>query len=106
MSCMDCKSVPLSVFVSEVERQERMIRRLIVILILAMFLLATSHGILFHLLSQYEIETEMIYYAQDGAGVNIIGNLNEVNEHGTIIGYYPAQTEKEETGESYSDPAP
>lgn len=73
-------SVPYIVYESAQARHERTVKRLIVIIIIAISMLFASNAIWVHVWSQYDtIEYD---YTQDGRGVNIIGSENEVSQNG------------------------
>ena len=73
-------SVPYIVHESEMARSERNIKRLWVALIIAVVFIAATNAAWLLYISQYDfIGYE---YSQDGEGVNIIGNENEVSYNG------------------------
>lgn len=75
-------SVPYIVYEGEQARHERTIKRLVAIIIIAIALVFASNAIWLYAWMQYDYVSEEITYQQDGRGINIIGNENEVN-HGT-----------------------
>lgn len=81
--------VPYIVYEGAQARQERTIKRLIIVIIIAVSMLFASNAIWLYVWAQYD--TVVYDYQQDGQGVNIIGNENEVEQHGT-------ETENESEG--------
>lgn len=75
-------TIPYVVHESAMEREERHIKRLIVGLILAIVLLFASNLAWLYVWQSYDFES----YAQDGQGVNIIGNTNEVQQYEPTTG--------------------
>lgn len=71
------KDVPYIVYESAQVRAERTIKRLTVALIISIFLIFVSHAAWLFFISQYNFES--YEYAQDGEGVNIIGDSNGVD---------------------------
>ncbi len=78
-------NVPYIVYESAQARHERTIKRLIIIIIIAISMLFASNAIWLYVWSQYD--TVEYDYTQDGKGINIIGNENEVEHNGTEISY-------------------
>ena len=62
-------------------RDERKYRRLWIVLIITIILLAATNAAWLIYISQYDFES--YDYAQDGTGVNIIGDSNGVSYNGT-----------------------
>jgi len=81
---MEEKNVPYIVYEGSQARQERTVKRLVAIIIICIILLFTSNAMWLYAWMQYDYSCET--YTQDGLGVNIIGNRNEV-DHGPEIGY-------------------
>jgi len=75
-------SVPYIVYEGEQARHERTVKRLVAIIIIAIALVFASNAIWLYAWMQYDYVSEEITYQQDGRGINIIGNENEV-KHGT-----------------------
>lgn len=74
-------SVPYIVYEGEQARHERTVKRLIAIIIIAIILVFASNAAWLYAWMQYDYVSEEVVYQQDGRGVNIIGNENEV-KHG------------------------
>ena len=64
-------------------RDERKYRRLWIVLIITIILLVATNVTWLVYISQYDFES--YDYAQDGAGVNIIGDRNGVSYNGTEV---------------------
>lgn len=74
------EKVPYIVHEGEVARLERTIKRLIVVIIVSIGLMFATNAMWLYMWNQYDYVGEETYsYDQDGAGVNIIGTDNEVN---------------------------
>lgn len=73
--------VPYIAHESIVARLERTIKRLFVLIVIAIIMIFASNAIWLYYWNQYEYEdvSETHTYDQDGKGVNIIGPNNEVN---------------------------
>lgn len=71
---------PVSYFVFEGEqvRHERILKRLIAVIIICICLIFASNAIWLYAWMQYDYSSQEITYTQDGRGINIIGNENEV----------------------------
>lgn len=78
-------NVPYIVYESAQARHERTVKRLIIIIILAISMLFASNAIWLYVWSQYD--TVEYDYTQDGRGINIIGSENEVEQNGAEISY-------------------
>ena len=76
-------TVPYIVYESAQARHERTLKRLIIIIIIAISMLFASNAIWIYMWSQYD--TVEYDYTQDGRGVNIIGSENEVRQNGAEI---------------------
>lgn len=76
-------NVPYIVYESAQARHERTVKRLIIIIILAISMLFASNAIWLYVWSQYD--TVEYDYTQDGRGINIIGSENEVEQNGAEI---------------------
>lgn len=88
MACEGCnnrtespREVPYIVYESSMGRAERIIKKLIIALIVAVVLIFASNGIWLWYISQYDFETYTYDYEQDGQGVNVIGENNEVTQY-------------------------
>ena len=76
---MDNKDVPYIVYEGAMAASERHIRRLIVALIVCVVLLFGSNAMWLYEWCQYDYVDEVeTTYTQDGEGINVIGNANEV----------------------------
>ena len=73
---------PVSYFVFEGEqvRHERIVKRLIAVIIICIGLLFASNAFWLYAWMQYDYSGQEINYTQDGRGINIIGNDNEVGD--------------------------
>ena len=76
-------TVPYIVYEGAQARHERTVKRLIIIIILAISMLFASNAIWLYVWSQYD--TVEYDYTQDGRGINIIGSENEVEQNGSEI---------------------
>lgn len=65
--------VPYVVYEGEMARQERHIKRLLIMLAIMLFLFFASNMAWLYVWKQYEYVDETIEATQDGAGVNIVG---------------------------------
>lgn len=70
-------SVPYIVYEGEQARNERTFKRLIIALIITIMLLFATNALWIGYMIGFDIETYS--YAQDGQGVNIIGDRNGVD---------------------------
>lgn len=90
MSCDDCKlmdasldSISVAAHESEMRRAERFnLRLLILAVILVLALIGSNVGWLIAW-NQYDYGSESYEYNQDGRGINIIGDQNGAEQHGT-----------------------
>lgn len=85
MDCKACKEnhktadpVPYIVHEGAMTRDERRERRMLGALVLAIIIAFVSNALWLHAWTQYDHSSEEITYTQDGEGVNIIGDSNEV----------------------------
>ncbi len=92
----DHKNVPYFVHEGIVTRNERTIKRLICVIVLAILLIFASNAMWLWYMSGYDIET--YEYAQDGVGVNIIGSRNGV-DYVAKTGYQEDDQEEESEAE-------
>jgi len=76
---MENQNVPYIVFEGEQARHERTVRRLVAIVIIAIALLFASNALWLYAWMQYDYTSTETTYQQDGYGVNIIGDKNEVD---------------------------
>lgn len=78
----DLKTVPYVVYESAEARAERHVKRLIWALVLSILVCFLTNLAWLWMWNQYEYvgDTETRTYIQDGAGLNIIGNKNEVTD--------------------------
>lgn len=75
--------IPYIAFESELARNERTIRRLIISLVLSVVLIFASNAVWLYAFSQYEYvseETTTTTVKQDGKGQNVYGDNNKLNE--------------------------
>lgn len=79
---MDNKDVPYIVYEGAMAISERHIKRLIVALIICIILLFASNVLWLYEWCQYDYvdEIETTTYTQDGEGLNIIGDHNDVTD--------------------------
>lgn len=79
------EKVPYIVHEGEVARLERTIKRLVIVIIISTSMVFASNAMWLYAWNQYEYidEHETYSYSQDGAGVNIIGEQNEVKNGST-----------------------
>lgn len=70
--------VSFVVFEAATTRLDRIIKRLAIVLALAVVLLFASNALWLWAWMQYDYTSEEIVYQQDGKGTNIIGHENEV----------------------------
>lgn len=75
---MERDSVPFIVHEGIVSRQERTIKRLVIALIIAISLMFISNCIWIHYVSMFDFES--YEYTQDGEGINVLGDRNEVSK--------------------------
>lgn len=75
------RAVPFFVYETEVARNERTTKRLIIALIIAIILLFLSNAAWLYAWTRYDYESEEITYTQDGEGFNNIntGEQGDVN---------------------------
>lgn len=92
------ESVPYIVHEAEIARQERHIKRLWIVLIVAIAAIVLITGGFLWYLNQYDFTS----YEQDGQGINIIGNSHGGNCNVTANAH-PYQEEALD-GEGNSDP--
>lgn len=85
-------SVPFIVHESAMARAERHNKRMCIALIIAIIIVFITNGCWLLFISQYDFES--YDYAQDGLGVNIIGNENGVDYNGATV--ENLQNDKEE----------
>ena len=76
----DNMTVPYIVYEGAQARQERTIKRLIIVIIITVSMLFATNAIWLYVWSLYD--TTVYDYTQDGQGVNIIGDENEVKQNG------------------------
>lgn len=85
----ELKSVPYVVYESAEARSERHIKRLIIALIISIVVGLVTNLAWMYFWNQYEYveESETRVFTQDGMGLNIIGDSNEVT-HESDSGLY------------------
>lgn len=78
----DLKSIPYVVFESVEARSERNIKRLVIALIVSILVGLITNLAWLYVWNQYDYESETVTrtYVQDGQGLNIIGDSNEVKD--------------------------
>lgn len=76
---MDKNSVPYIVYESAQAKNERIVKRLVIALIIAVGLIFASNMAWLYVWSGYDYVGESTTYTQDGLGTNIIGSMNEVD---------------------------
>ena len=77
------KTVPFSVYESEMDSHERTKKRLIAVIMVLLILFAGNNGSWIYERTRFDTVT---YSYQDGKGTNIIGSENEVN-NGSASGH-------------------
>lgn len=70
--------VPYIVYESAQARSERMNRRLVIALVIAVILIFASNALWLWAWMQYDYTGEETVYTQDGQGINVIGDDNHV----------------------------
>ena len=85
---MEENNVSYVVFEGQMARNERITKRLIVVIIILVAMLFASNAIWLYAWNQYdyEVEDNSLNYVQDGRGINIIGHENEVNNEPEVDG--------------------
>lgn len=74
------EKIPYIAHEAEVARLERTIRRLTIIIVIAVALIFASNAMWLYYWNQYDYVGEETTVSQDGLGVNIIGAYNEVKD--------------------------
>ncbi len=84
MEKANIKTIPYVAFESAQARSERHIKRLIIALIISVIINLLTNLAWLYAWNQYDYESETVTrtFVQDGEGLNIIGDSNEVT-HGT-----------------------
>lgn len=86
MSCENCKTEPLTIpyaaHESQMSRNERSIKRLVIALIVAIGLMFASNAIWLWAWTSYDYTGEETVITQDGEGLNIYGDRN-ITDYGT-----------------------
>ena len=78
--------VPYIVYEGSQARHERTIKRLVIIIIIAISMLFATNAIWIYMWSQYDTVVDYDYdYSQNGRGINIIGDGNGVDQYGSEI---------------------
>lgn len=78
---MDNRDIPYIVYEGSMMRAERHIRRLIIALVISLILMVISNTIWLVMWNQYDYSnTTESTYEQDGEGINIIGDSNDVTK--------------------------
>lgn len=88
------KSIPYIAFEAAQARSERYIKRLIIALIVSILIGFATNLAWLYAWKQYDYESESITrtYVQDGEGLNIFGNSNEV-DYGSSSDIYEAKAD-------------
>ena len=96
----DLKSIPYVVFEAVEARSERMIKRLIIALIVSLVVGLITNLAWLYVWNQYDYESETVTrtFVQDGQGLNIIGDSNEVGNGSVSDVYEEAEEENQEKG--------
>lgn len=76
--------VPYIVYEGALARMERTIKRLFVLVIVSVLITFASNAIWLYWWNQYEYVDEEYHYEQDGEGLNLIGDRNNIG-YGTDI---------------------
>lgn len=77
-------NVPYIVYEGALARMERTIKRLFVLVIVSVLITFASNAIWLYWWNQYEYVDEDYHYEQDGEGLNLIGDRNNIG-YGTDI---------------------
>jgi hypothetical protein len=77
------KDVPYIVYESTQAKNERTTKRIIITLVIAVCLLFMSNMLWLYAWTMYDYESTED--TQDGQGINLIGDRNEVNNHGSDV---------------------
>ena len=88
-------NIPYIAFEAAQARSERYIKRLIIALIISIIVSFATNLAWLYAWNQYDYESETVTrtYVQDGEGLNIIGDSNEVSEYGTEGNVYQENEE-------------
>lgn len=96
MTCNDCKlaqttldSISVAAHETAMAREERRNKRQIIVTIVLIVALVITNLAWLITFNQYDFSTELYDYTQDGRGINIIGDDNEVDQNGTETDYLP-----------------
>lgn len=92
---MENKDVPYIVHEGSVARLERTNKRLMIVAVVAIVLMFLTNALWLYMWNQYDYSSYDMAYSQDGEGVNVMGDGNEVNDGAETEG--KGQSE-EETG--------
>lgn len=80
---MDQKdSVSYLVYESSTTRLDRIIKRLVISLVVAIILIFVSNALWLYAWTRYDYVSETTVYTQDGRGINIIGDHNGPEQNG------------------------
>lgn len=71
--------VPYIVYESAQAKNERVVKRLVIALVVAIALIFVSNMAWLRYIGNYDFVSESTVYTQDGQGTNIIGDSNEVD---------------------------
>lgn len=89
---MDEKTVPYIVYEGTQARNERTVKRLIIALIVSIVGVVASNAYWLHQWTQYDYESEVITYTQDGRGLNTINlGVQEDVSYGTDLSGTPEE---------------
>lgn len=88
-------SIPYIAFEAAQARSERYIKRLIIALIVSIIVSFATNLAWLYAWNQYDYESESVTrtYVQDGQGLNIIGDSNEVSDYGAESDLYEEDEE-------------
>lgn len=92
MNCNDCNrvdTISMAAHETIMSREDKKNRRLIWVVVLLIVALVATNIAWLVTWNSYEFVTEDYDYSQDGAGINIIGDENEAQQHGTEITHTP-----------------
>lgn len=81
----DVQSIPYIAYEAECTRHDRVVKRLVAIIVVCIALIFASNAVWLWFWNQYDyaVEYEEVDYSQNGRGINIIGDENEVEQDGS-----------------------
>lgn len=88
MTCDECKErrmqeIPYIAYEAECARHDRIVKRFIAVIVLCVLLIVGCNIAWLIAWNQYDYVD--IDYAQDGRGINVIGNDNEAGQYGAEV---------------------